>query len=126
MAGMGRPVPEDDVERWTPEDGIGKYEEAIAACDQRDPAALAYSLLKTSLLDINEGKRPQLGRSAVAALVRVVVAQHKQIVQTETLKEEVLGGVSDLKGWLSEALDEEEKDDEEKPKSKRGRKKKEA
>ena len=125
MAGMGRPVPEDDTDRWSPEDGVGKYEEAIAACDQRDPAALAYSLLKTSLLDINEGKRPQLGRSAVADMVRGVVAQHKQIAQTETLNEEVLGGVSDLKGWLSEALDEEEaKGDEEKPK--RGRKKKEA
>lgn len=124
MAGKGDPVPEDDVDRWNPLDGVGKYEEAIDACNQRDPAALAYSLLKTSLLDINEGKRPQLGRSAVAALVRVVVAQHKAIVQTETLKEEVLGGVADLKGWLSESFDDEPKPEGE-AKPKRGRKKKE-
>jgi hypothetical protein len=81
----------------------GKFKKAIEACDARDPEALCYELIRTTLTELDDAERPTLGDSVLMELIKTISATTRAVGRGKAANseapEESDGGIRE---WLKE------------------------
>lgn len=80
----------------------GKFKAAIAACDARDPEALCYELIRTTLTELDEAERPTLGDSVLMELIKTISATTRAVGRGKAKEEATEESDGGIREWLKE------------------------
>lgn len=80
----------------------GKFKKAIAACDARDPEALCYELIRTTLTELDEAERPTLGDSVLMELIKTISATTRAVGRIKLREDEADERDGGIREWLKE------------------------